>query len=286
MPELEHIPSLIHTTIAMVNPVYLEQQKYPSPPTQPPSVTNLSGRVSGMTVTLSGNVNPQSPGASIAQITIDWGDGTSTPSSQYVHTYSSAGTYTLTITAQDSYGNIGRGSATVTIENGQSGYLTNGSIIQCSIKQAFGPIIFIASPDFHPLSWSITLSSNDSCVKQYFKPLTESATTNEIVFHVPPGTYTYYVSHSPSYWYPVFGGSCQVILPDRVTTETYSHIIRTYTPNQPSGIVDVGYNSNQIIKFSYQDRTDTGFCDNVEMENNIAIFEQWIEALNEWYNKG
>ena len=70
----------------------------------PPSVEMNSPVIHGLVVNLKGNIVAQTTGASINwnQSTIDWGDGTKTLTSQYTHTYSQAGTYTITITAYDS----------------------------------------------------------------------------------------------------------------------------------------------------------------------------------------
>lgn len=87
----------------------------------PPSISNLSTTINGMTVQLFGNVNP-SPGATITHTTINWGDGAVTPNglTSYTHTYSSSGSYTITLTAFDSNGQNNTASTSVTVQQIQS----------------------------------------------------------------------------------------------------------------------------------------------------------------------
>jgi hypothetical protein len=72
---------------------------------KPPILTLFEPQVSGLTVTVNGVANPGYGGASITRIHWDWGDGSKEdhwfPAS---HTYSSAGTYTITVTAYQSDG--------------------------------------------------------------------------------------------------------------------------------------------------------------------------------------
>jgi rhamnogalacturonyl hydrolase YesR len=71
----------------------------------PPIFTLSESQVSGLTVTVNGVANPGYEGASITRVHWDWGDGSK--EDQWfpaTHTYSSAGTYTITVTAYQSDG--------------------------------------------------------------------------------------------------------------------------------------------------------------------------------------
>ena len=72
----------------------------------PPVLTLFEPTVDRMNVTLNGNLNAGSPGAAITSVYIDWGDGNSTTSSDLpvIHQYFSAGTFTVSITGNQSDG--------------------------------------------------------------------------------------------------------------------------------------------------------------------------------------
>ncbi|MGI0141643.1 MAG: PKD domain-containing protein [Candidatus Micrarchaeales archaeon] len=69
------------------------------PASSTPTITLNQPSVNGMQVTVSGTV-----GATVTSGTINWGDGETTPISQYTHTYTSAQTYPITVTVFDSCG--------------------------------------------------------------------------------------------------------------------------------------------------------------------------------------
>jgi DNA integrity scanning protein DisA with diadenylate cyclase activity len=72
----------------------------------PPVLTLFEPTVDRMNVTLNGNLNAGSPGAAIASVTVDWDDGTSITSADLpvTHQYSRAGTFTVTVTGNQSDG--------------------------------------------------------------------------------------------------------------------------------------------------------------------------------------
>jgi len=72
---------------------------------KPPILTLFEPQVSGLTVTVNGVANPGYEGVSITRIHWDWGDGSKEDHwFPTTHTYSSAGTYTITVTAYQSDG--------------------------------------------------------------------------------------------------------------------------------------------------------------------------------------
>jgi PKD repeat protein len=70
-----------------------------------PELTLFDPQVNGLTVTVNGVTKPGYEGASITKIKWDWGDGNSEDSwFPVIHTYSSSGTYIITITVYQSDG--------------------------------------------------------------------------------------------------------------------------------------------------------------------------------------
>jgi PKD repeat protein len=95
------------------------------PTSTPPSLTLFSPEVHELTVTINGVTTPGTPGTTITRIHWDWGDGRSEdhwfPAS---HTYSQAGTYTITVTSHQSDGLSTTKSLTVSVGGGRlSGYI-------------------------------------------------------------------------------------------------------------------------------------------------------------------
>jgi DNA integrity scanning protein DisA with diadenylate cyclase activity len=72
----------------------------------PPVLTLFEPTVDRMNVTLNGNLNAGSPGATIVSLHVDWNDGTSITSDDLpvTHQFSSPGTFTVTITGNQSDG--------------------------------------------------------------------------------------------------------------------------------------------------------------------------------------
>ncbi len=71
-----------------------------------PLLTLLEPVIAGMNVTLNGNLNPGSPGVFIESVNVDWNDGniTKSPDLPVHHQYSVPGTFTITITGNQSDG--------------------------------------------------------------------------------------------------------------------------------------------------------------------------------------
>jgi len=71
-----------------------------------PILTLLEPVIVGMNVTLNGNLNPGSPGVTIELVNVDWNDGnfTKSPDLPVYHQYSIPGTFTITITGNQSDG--------------------------------------------------------------------------------------------------------------------------------------------------------------------------------------
>ncbi|MEM3408995.1 MAG: DVUA0089 family protein [Nitrososphaerota archaeon] len=87
------------------------------PDRQPPQLTLFTPEVNGLTVRINGVTLPGTPGTTITRIHWDWGDGYSEdhwfPAS---HTYSRAGTYTITVTSYQSDGLSTTKSVTIRLE--------------------------------------------------------------------------------------------------------------------------------------------------------------------------
>jgi DNA integrity scanning protein DisA with diadenylate cyclase activity len=103
------------TNISVVQPVITETLPTPvntSVPGGPgtiisaPLLTLLEPVIDGMNVTLNGNLNPGSPGVTIESVSVDWNDGNNTksPDLPVHHQYSGPGTFTITITGNQSDG--------------------------------------------------------------------------------------------------------------------------------------------------------------------------------------
>ena len=71
-----------------------------------PLLTLLEPAIDRMNVTLNGNLDAGSPGVTIESVTVDWNDGSITKSSDLpvAHRYSSAGIFTVSVTANQSDG--------------------------------------------------------------------------------------------------------------------------------------------------------------------------------------
>ena len=74
--------------------------------TNAPILTLLEPVINGMNVTLNGNLNPGSPGVTIDSVNVDWNDGNTTKSVDLPvdHQYYVPGTFTITITGNQSDG--------------------------------------------------------------------------------------------------------------------------------------------------------------------------------------
>jgi PKD repeat protein len=84
---------------------------------KPPTLTLDNPQVNGLTVTINGAVSPGYSGASISRIHWEWGDGSSGDSGfPATHTYSKAGTYTITVTVYQSDGLTTKKTVTVTVQ--------------------------------------------------------------------------------------------------------------------------------------------------------------------------
>jgi len=103
------------TNLSVVQPVITETFPVPQNTTVPggpgtiagaPLLTLLEPVINGMNVTLNGNLNPGSPGVTIDSVIVDWNDGniTSSPDLPVHHQYSGHGTFTVTITGNQSDG--------------------------------------------------------------------------------------------------------------------------------------------------------------------------------------
>jgi len=95
-----------------------------------PITIGFTAPVSGLIVTPQGNIHDPNPAATTLSATWDWGDG-STPSTGWPsglsHTYSTAGTYTITLTAVDDLGNRNSQSVSVSVGGGSSSSSSSGS---------------------------------------------------------------------------------------------------------------------------------------------------------------
>ncbi|MGI0026606.1 MAG: PKD domain-containing protein [Nitrosopumilaceae archaeon] len=87
------------------NQTSIQNNSHSLPQLSPPSLTLYNPSTNGLTVTIDGNTQGTTPGSDITNVNWDWGDGqTTTGLFPQTHTYSSSGTYTVKVTAYDSYG--------------------------------------------------------------------------------------------------------------------------------------------------------------------------------------
>ncbi len=82
----------------------------------PPTVNLSSPQINGLTVSINGGTFPTTSGATVTQISFDWGNGVKSvgwfPQS---YTYLQNGTYTIAVTSTDSNGLSGSATTTVTV---------------------------------------------------------------------------------------------------------------------------------------------------------------------------
>jgi len=78
----------------------------PGFPAGAPVLTLLEPVIDGLNVTLNGNLNPGSPALTITSVSVDWNDGNTSNLSDLpaTHLYSTAGTYTISITGSQQDG--------------------------------------------------------------------------------------------------------------------------------------------------------------------------------------
>lgn len=111
--------TVVLTAIDMVsNQGISSQQIVVSPPNAPPSCTlkvTPTGGPAPLAVTANGTCTD--PENDIISTVIAWGDGSSTMRTSGTHTFSSPGSFTITLTATDSAGNTGFASQTVAVGN-------------------------------------------------------------------------------------------------------------------------------------------------------------------------
>ena len=94
-----------------------------------PTVNLSTSTINGLTVTLVGNWNYPNK---VSQVTIDWGDSTGivtiNNNSQYTHTYSHIGAYTITLTVYDINGLSGSSTTTVNLQKSSPPTISNLSV--------------------------------------------------------------------------------------------------------------------------------------------------------------
>ena len=83
----------------------------------PPTVSLGIPQIYGLTVSVNGATMPTTPGATITQISFDWGNGATTIGwFPQIYTYSLNGTYTINVTSTDSNGLSGSASTEVSVQ--------------------------------------------------------------------------------------------------------------------------------------------------------------------------
>lgn len=121
-----------------------------------PPIVSATASVSGYAVTVTGTVTASAPGASIdfAKSSVNWGDGTSTPLSQYTHTYPSTtkntAPITIVVTAIDTQGNTNTQQLSVTVPS------------QTTTCQPSTPTISLNQPAINGLQVSISGTTSKS----------------------------------------------------------------------------------------------------------------------------
>jgi DNA integrity scanning protein DisA with diadenylate cyclase activity/PKD repeat protein len=106
-------------------PEALNTSASPGPvmPANAPILTLLEPVIDGLNVTLNGNLNPGSPGITITSVLVDWDDGSITNATDLpvTHQYSATGIYTITITGNQSDGQLTTKRITLDLKPGSSG---------------------------------------------------------------------------------------------------------------------------------------------------------------------
>lgn len=117
-----------------------------------PAITLSSPQVSGLSVSLVGQVS-----SSVSSGTITWGDGSTSPISQYTHTYSTSGTKTISVSVSDGCGNSASTQATASISSSSVASSTPPTVTlntpqvsgyQVSVSGSIVPNAAGASPNF------------------------------------------------------------------------------------------------------------------------------------------
>jgi len=128
---------------------------------RPPDLTLYTPEIDGMTVTINGVTAPGTPGTSITKIHWNWGDGFSEdhlfPAS---HTYSQAGTYTVTVTSYQSDGLSTSKSVTVTVSPLPSAFKISAEPSKQTVRQGgtatFGITVTSLTTSVQTVSLSLT----------------------------------------------------------------------------------------------------------------------------------
>jgi PKD repeat protein len=169
----------------------------------PPTLSLSDPQISGLTVTINGAVSPGYSGASISRIHWEWGDGKSEDSSAFPasHTYSSPGTYTITVTVYQSDGLTAKKTVTVTVQAPSFDFSVSTSGTSFSVVQGDSIIIPVSVSLIEGTPSSVSLSGyivTKGLVVMWFRiefnpssgtPPFSSTLTIKVPEDAPPGTY-------------------------------------------------------------------------------------------------
>lgn len=116
--------------------------------TPSPTYTPPTGVMPGVSTNFSGSATDPFPGGSISSYSWNWGDGTSPTSGASVsHTYATGGTYTVTLSATDNYGQLGSVQHSVTVGTASGPTVT--SVSPSSGSTAGGTAVTITGTNFN-----------------------------------------------------------------------------------------------------------------------------------------
>lgn len=196
---------------------------------QPPVVSVGNIQVSGHNVSISCSVQAVAPGAGIREVDWNWGDGiTTTGSCPQSHYYSYQSTFQVTISAQDSQGNIGAAVVSLNVFPSASG----AQIL------SMPPEIAVDTPSVQSDGSTVTVNGFD-------KAQSSSATITAISWNWGDGNTS--IGNFPQVH--SYSGSGQHIITvtiqdsngnsNQVRVSTYTYISGVTTPN-PNPLIQIG----------------------------------------------
>jgi PKD repeat protein len=169
---------------------------------KPPILNLLEPQINGLTVTVKGTATPGYSGASITRIHWDWGDGSQEDGGfPATHTYSKAGTYTITVTVYQSDGLTARETKQVKVEAPSFDFSVSTSGTSFSVVQGDSIIIPVSVSLIKGTPSSVSLSGyivTKGLVVMWFRmefnpssgtPPFSSTLTIKVPEDAPPGTY-------------------------------------------------------------------------------------------------
>lgn len=166
-----------------------------SPSATPPAVDVKFPNINGLTVSIDGEAQTVSPGATIAQLQWNWGDDTSNIGSfPQTHTYAQPGSYTVTITATDSNGLRGSSSVPVQVSAPPAQTPPTVQLDTSSMSITGYAVTLVATAD--PTAPGATITKveynwGDGSPAQASKVEQETSIRDGVVSNIWPGSHAY-----------------------------------------------------------------------------------------------